>query len=918
MANDKLIIKGARQHNLKNVDIELPRNQLVVFTGPSGSGKSSLAFDTIYAEGQRRYTESMSAYARQFLERTEKPDVDFITGLSPAIAIQQQTQTRTPRSTVATATEIYDYLRLLFARIGKTFSPISGQEVKKDTPNAVAKFIVENCDGRFYLGFPLPDFGKKTSTKQLIELLKSRGFFRVLIADVLVDLNQETPKSLENALVIVDRLAVKKDDEAFLTRFADSLETAFKEGNGVCMVKMLGEEIFTFSEVFELDGIRFQEPNPQLFSFNSPIGACPTCQGFGKASGIDANLVIPNPNLSIRQGALAPFNTEAWRDWHKSLIASCARTKLPIDTPYYRLLQEDKDKLWNGFDEFKGINAFFEHLASEKYKMHYRILAARYRGYTVCPDCDGHRLRKEALYVQINGKNIGEISAMTIEEAEAFFANFQPTEFELQVADQILAEIKKRLLFLHKVGLEYLQLNRLSQTLSGGESQRIHLATSLGSALVGAMYVLDEPSIGLHPRDTHRLISSLEHLRDLGNSVLVVEHDKDMMEHADVIVDLGEGSGTLGGNITFKGTYPEILVAKDSLTGKYLSDRLGIEVPKKRRPFNPDFKLVLQGASQNNLKHLDVTFPLGMLVAVTGVSGSGKSTLVHDTLFAGLKRLKEGYTEEVGKHKSILGHVLVDNVEMIDQTPIGKSPRSNPATYTKVWDDIRDLMALSPLAQVRGYQSGFFSFNVAGGRCETCQGDGVTKIEMQFLADLYLTCEGCNGKRFKQEVFDVQINGKNVHDFLNMTVDDAVAFFADYPKICRKIKVLQDVGLGYITLGQPSNTLSGGEAQRVKLASFLAKPSKDHTLYVFDEPTTGLHFDDIRKLLKAFNALIEKGHSIILIEHNLDVIKSADWVIDIGPEGGDKGGYLVAEGTPEEVANVAESITGKYLKEVLR
>lgn len=917
MANDKVIIKGARQHNLKNLDLEVPRNQLVVFTGPSGSGKSSLAFDTIYAEGQRRYTESMSAYARQFLERTEKPDVDFITRLSPAIAIEQQTQTRTPRSTVATSTEIYDYLRLLFARIGKTFSPISGNEVQKDTPNSVAKFITKSQEGRFVLGFDLPNFGKKATVKQQIEILKSRGFFRLMIAEEFIDLNIQTPKSLEDALVIVDRLAVKNEDEAFLTRLADSLEIAFQEGHGNCVIQMMGGERFVFSEAFTLDGITFQEPSPQLFSFNSPIGACPTCQGFGKASGIDANLVVPNPNLSVRQGALAPFNSEAWRDWHKSLIASCARTQFPIDSPYYRLSQEDKDKLWNGFDTFNGIYAFFEYLASEKYKMHFRILAARYRGYTTCPDCHGHRLRPEALYVKINGKHIGEIVQMTIEEAEAFFKDFQPTEFELKVAEQILSEIKNRLLFLHKVGLEYLQLNRLSQTLSGGESQRIHLATSLGSALVGAMYVLDEPSIGLHPRDTHRLISSLVHLRDLGNSVLVVEHDKDMMEHADLIVDMGEGSGSLGGNITFKGTYPEILQSPKSLTGKYLSDRLRIETPKKRRPFNPDFKLVLQGANQNNLKNLDVTFPLGMLVAVTGVSGSGKSTLVQNTLFAGLKRLKEGYTEEVGKHKSILGHVLVDNIEMIDQSPIGKSPRSNPATYTKVWDDIRDLMALTPLAQLRGYQSGFFSFNVAGGRCETCQGDGVTKVEMQFLADLYLTCEGCNGKRFKQEVFDVQINGKNVHDLLRMTVDDAVAFFAEYPKIARKIKVLQDVGLGYITLGQPSNTLSGGEAQRVKLASFLAKPTKDHTLYIFDEPTTGLHFDDIKKLLKAFNALIEKGHSIILIEHNLDVIKSADWVIDIGPEGGEKGGDLVAEGTPEQVATVTESITGKYLKEAL-
>ncbi|MEM1096918.1 MAG: excinuclease ABC subunit UvrA [Bacteroidota bacterium] len=937
LAKDHIVIRGARVHNLKNIDLDLPRNRLIVFTGPSGSGKSSLAFDTIYAEGQRRYVESLSAYARQFLERMDKPDADLISGLAPAMAIEQKTTSKNPRSTVATQTEIYDHLRLLYARIGTTISPVSGEAVTKDSPRSVAQELAETLeDGtRFYLCFPLPS-RKKIKTQQELEVLRQRGFFRLLVlptakgiekgkAEEIIDLNTTPPEQVKTSktrlLVLVDRLALKRGDEASQSRIADSVEQAFREGGGRAIVIPRGKpgEPQHFSQFFERDGMTFVEPTPHLFSFNSPLGACPTCQGFGRVPGIDPDLVVPNPMLSIRQGALAPFRTEQWSTHFRDLIRVAMQERMNIDKPYDELTEDELKLIWDGKGDYIGVHGFFKLLQKQNYKMHYRIFYARFRGYSRCPDCHGYRLRPEALYVKVGGLHIGEVSELTTQDALAFFHNLKLTPYQQSVAGRVYDEICKRLRYLVEVGLDYLTLDRLSMTLSGGESQRINLATSLGSALVGSLYVLDEPSIGLHPRDTDRLIQILEHMRDIGNTVLVVEHEAEMMRRADQIVDIGPGSGQFGGEIVFQGPYDAVLTDGDSLTGAYLSGRKEIEVPAARREIDDEYALVVQNARQHNLKRLTATFPLGVITCVTGVSGSGKSTLVNGTLYQALKRLKGDHDadQKVGAHDAILGHVLVDQVEMVDQSPIGRTPRSNPITYIKAFDDIRKLFAGTHLAQVRGYKPGYFSFNVPGGRCEVCQGEGVVQIEMQFLADLFLECEACKGKRYKKDVLEVKYHGKNIHDVLSMTVDEAVDFFSDVKSVARKMQVLHDIGLGYLTLGQPSNTLSGGEAQRIKLAAHLGKRTKEHTLYLFDEPTTGLHFDDIRKLLAAFNRLVEQGHSVILIEHNLDVIKSSDWVIDLGPEGGIKGGFIVAEGTPEDLAANPDSVTGRFLKDLL-
>ena len=957
-----IVVRGARQHNLKGIDLDLPRNRLIVITGPSGSGKSSLAFDTIYAEGQRRYVESLSAYARQFLERMDKPDADLITGLAPAIAIEQKTGSKNPRSTVATQTELYDHLRLLYARIGRTFSPVSNQEVTRDTPRSVVEELHRRAgDGaRFQICFPVPSHPDRSLHDEL-SILRQRGFFRILLLpeqspntppntppDVLpdtpdtlphaahhgnpgqgkvFDLNETPPEALsdhdpERLLVVVDRLAIRSADEANRSRTADSVEQAFREGAGHCVVRFREGETLRFSESFERDGICFEPPIPLLFSFNSPFGACTHCQGFGRIMALDEQLVIPNPDLSIRQGAVAPFRTEQWSQHFRELVHVSAKRRIDIDVPYRSLSQDVRTMIWEGADGYVGIRGFFDFLEQRNYKMHYRIFQARFRSYLPCPDCGGARLRPEALYVKIDGCHIGEICELTTKDARQFFEQLVLTEYECKVAGRVLEEIRKRLKYLVDVGLDYLTLDRLSQTLSGGESQRINLATSLGSALVGSLYVLDEPSIGLHPRDNDRLIDILENLRDIGNTVLVVEHEAAMMERADQIVDLGPGAGRFGGEVVFQGSIEDLLNGVDapegpSATGAYLSGRRRIPVPAGRRPVREEHVLLVENARENNLKRLDVRFPLGMITCVTGVSGSGKSTLVHGTLFNGLMRPKGRSIGSTGAHDAIRGGSLIDQVEMVDQAPVGRTSRSNPATYTKAFDAIRELLASTSQARMRGFKPGYFSFNVPGGRCETCQGEGVVKIEMQFLADLHLECEACKGRRYKQEALEIRYRGKHVHDILSMTVDEAADFFAGHTGISKKLGVLQSIGLGYLTLGQSSNTLSGGESQRLKIASFLGKPSRDRVLYLMDEPTTGLHFDDIRKLLDALNALVDEGHSVILIEHNLDVIKNTDWVIDLGPEGGRRGGFVVAEGTPEAIAAHPDSHTGRFLRDML-
>ncbi|RNC83912.1 MAG: excinuclease ABC subunit UvrA [Balneola sp.] len=917
-----IIVKGARTHNLKNIDVEIPRNKLTVVTGVSGSGKSSLAFDTIYAEGQRRYVESLSSYARQFLERMDKPDVDFMQGISPAMAIQQKTTSSNPRSTVGTTTEIYDYLRLLFARIGVTYSPISGKRVKKDSPRtAIAELFETQEEGaRFYVLFPIPKRDKKKISDEL-RVLKEKGLARLLRLEdeQVLDLTQEEPElkkfKPDAYRVLVDRLVVK-DDEATITRIADSLETAFREGAGRCSIKIRNGDELPFSERFELDGMEFTEPTPQMFSFNNPFGACPKCEGFGKVTGIDEDLVIPDHDKTLRNNAISPFDSPKFSAHLKDLVRVASREKFSIDTPYSELPKEVKNIVWRGKDEYIGIWKFFDQVKSQNYKVHMRVLYSRYRGYSRCPECEGYRIRKDAQYVKVGNMHAGEVSELTIGHAREYFDKLELSDFEKEVAGQILFEIRKRLKYLDEVGLDYLTLDRLANTLSGGESQRISLANALGSSLIGSMYVLDEPTIGLHPRDNDRLIQILESLRDIGNTVLVVEHDPEMMKAADNIIDIGPFAGVHGGEVVYAGDFPKLLEA-DTLTGKFLSGRKNIELPKKRRKGNGR-SIHLEGASEHNLKNIDVEFPLGLLLVVTGVSGSGKSTLVHDTLYGGIRKHIGSYNQKVGRFRNISGLSTVHNVEMVDQSPIGRSSRSNPATYTKAFDGIRDVFAATRQAKIMGYTPGHFSFNVPGGRCETCQGEGVQKIEMQFMADIELTCEVCNGTRFRKDILNVKYRGQSIHEVLDMPISEAIDFFVDEKNIINKLTPLEKVGLGYLKLGQSATTLSGGEAQRVKLARFLTKSSSEHTVYFFDEPTTGLHFEDVAKLLDAFNELVNSGHSVIIIEHNLDIIKSADWIIDVGPEGGFGGGQIVTEGTPEDVIKSTKSHTGKYLSDYLK
>jgi excinuclease ABC subunit A len=924
---DRIVIRGARVHNLKNISLELPRNKLIVFTGVSGSGKSSLAFDTIYAEGQRRFVESLSSYARQFLERMDKPDVDFIQGISPAIAIEQKTTARNPRSTVGTTTEIYDYLRLLFARIGKTYCPKCGGLVKRDSVRTIIEKLRdvsgERDDLKLYVLFPMHHH-KDVSMKREVENLKRQGFFRFLYKDEIIDLNEKSlpaKAKLQDVLVLVDRLIFRKTEEN--NRFADSIETAFLNGDGYTIIRLLdGNQDYKFSQHFECPScnIRFEEPDPRLFSFNNPFGACPRCQGFGRAVGIDMDLVVPNKDLSIRDGAIQPWTTPKWHDYLRSLLRTAYDAKLRVDVPFRELTEREVDIVVNGYEDFDGVLKFFKYVEKKAYKIYYRVLLSRYRGYTLCDACDGARLRPEALNIRIGAKTIHDLVKVTIDEVFEFFQKLTLSGFEIEIGKRILDELKKRLKYLVDVGIGYLTLDRLSNTLSGGESQRINLATALGSSLVGSLYVLDEPSIGLHPRDNEKLIHILRSLRDVGNTVVVVEHDADMMRAADVVLDMGPHAGEFGGEVIYQGDFKRLMNAANSLTGEYLSGEKSIDVPKKRRPLTKK-KITIRGAAEHNLRSIDVEIPLNLFVAVTGVSGSGKSTLIHDILHAGLKRLKGTFDEKVGKHKSIDGADAIGDVELVDQSPIGKTPRSNPTTYIKAFDLIRDVFASTQAAKIHGYGPGHFSFNVPGGRCETCEGSGIQVVEMQFLADLELTCEMCKGKRFKKEVLEIRYHGKNVDDVLGMTVTEALAFFnsaANGKRIAKRLQVLDDVGLGYIRLGQSATTLSGGEAQRIKLASHLVNQEEGkHTLFIFDEPTTGLHFDDIAKLLNCFTALIAKGNSVLIIEHNMDVIKCADWIIDLGPEAGDEGGRIVTTGTPEDVARCKQSYTGKFLKKYL-
>jgi len=915
-----ILIKGAQIHNLKNLDVVIPRNELVVITGLSGSGKSSLAFDTLYAEGQRRYVESLSSYARQFLGRLDKPKVEYIKGIAPAIAIEQKVNTTNARSTVGTSTEIYDYLKLLFARIGKTFSPISGNEVKKDTVSDVVNAVKQfDIDSKWLLLSPIHlEEGRKLEDK--LKVLLQQGFARILVNNEMVRLDEIEQHSLDNKdiLLIIDRIVVK-DEEDFYNRLADAVQTAFFEGKGICFLQELDtKKRMEFSANFELDGITFLEPNIHLFSFNNPYGACPTCEGYGNIIGIDDELVIPNSALSVYENAVYPWRGESMSWYRDQLVNNAYKFDFPIHKPYFELSEEQKDLIWKGNAFFTGLDDFFQELEEKNYKIQNRVMLSRYRGKTKCNTCKGKRLRKEANYITVGGKTISELVDLSIKRLIPFFNDLNLSEYDQKVAKRLLIEINNRLAFLSDVGLDYLTLNRNSATLSGGESQRINLATSLGSSLVGSMYILDEPSIGLHPKDTERLIKVLKNLRDLGNTVIVVEHDEDIMKAADRIIDIGPEAGTFGGELVAEGNFAEILQA-DSLTAKYLNGQLEIAVPKKRRKSNNFIEI--KGARENNLQNVDVAFPLESLTVITGVSGSGKSTLVKKILFPAMQKKLEGIGDKAGQFSEMTGSFShIKHIEYVDQNPIGRSSRSNPVTYIKAYDDIRDLYAKEKLSKVRGYQAKHFSFNVDGGRCETCKGEGSINVEMVFMADVSLPCDTCGGKRFKKEVLEVAFEGKNIDDILTMTIDDAIAFFAEnkQTKITQKLQPLQDVGLGYVQLGQSSSTLSGGEAQRIKLASFLVKGvTKEKALFVFDEPTTGLHFHDIKKLLASFDALIEKGHSIIVIEHNLDLIKCADWIIDLGPEGGENGGQLLAVGTPEEIVKNKKSITGSYLKDKL-
>jgi excinuclease ABC subunit A len=925
---DFIIIKRARVNNLKDLSVAIPRNKMVVITGLSGSGKSSLAFDTLFAEGQRMYVESLSAYARQFLGRMEKPEVDYIRGVSPAIAIEQKVNTRNPRSTVGTTTEIYDYLKLLFARTGKTISPISGQEVKRDTVTSVVDTINRNPQNtRVMIACPL-HIKKGRKLQDELKLLMSKGFARVVVNGEVqfieafldqVSADRKKKSAATSLLeVLIDRLAVNAADEDTTFRLSDSVQTAFFEGEGDCIVYAEGQKKRQFSDRFELDGMKFVEPSPNFFSFNNPFGACRTCEGFGKILGIDEDLVIPDKSLSVYEGAIAPWRSETMGEWQKPLVKNGIKFDFPIHRPYNELTPAQQALIWNGNEYFEGINGFFKYLESKTHKIQYRVLLSRYRGRTNCPDCKGTRLRKDAQYVKIAGSSITDLVLMPIEDTGAWFDSLKLNVHDAKIADRLLTELKSRLSYMVKVGLGYLTLNRLTSTLSGGEYQRIKLATSLGSALVGSMYVLDEPSIGLHPRDTDRMVGVLKSLRDLGNTVIVVEHEEEIMRAADQIIDIGPDAGNNGGRLVFQGSVGEINGKVQTHTTNYLSGREEITVPKQRRKWKD--AIAVFGARENNLKNLTVKFPLGVLTVVTGVSGSGKSTLVKRILYPAVGRLNGSVSETPGRYDKLEGdYGKITQVEFVDQNPIGKSSRSNPISYVKAYDAIRQLFADQALAKRRGYKPSHFSFNVEGGRCETCQGEGEIKVEMQFMADIFLKCESCLGSRFKQEILEITYNGKHIADVLDMTVGDGLDFFRDKKAIYDKVLPLHDVGLGYVKLGQSSNSLSGGEAQRVKLASFLGKnASEGNILFIFDEPTTGLHFHDISRLLKAVNALVDNGHSVIIIEHNLEVIKSADWLIDLGPEGGEKhGGTIVFEGTPEEMVRKGKGHTAQFLKRKL-
>lgn len=915
-----IAIKGARVHNLKNVSVTIPRNKLVVVTGVSGSGKSSLTIDTLFAEGQRRYAESLSAYARQFMQRMNKPDVDDIKGLCPAIAIEQKVITRTPRSTVGSMTEIYDYLRLLFARVGKTISPISGKQVKKQDVTDVINTIKTLNDGdKVFILVPFK-INKNRNVQEELNILLQKGFSRIYhqkeiikIDDLLESKKISTIKYQLSTYVLVDRIIKKDFEEEDLHRISDSVNTAFYEGEGEMQIEINGTKKITFSNKFELDGIVFEEPVPNLFSFNNPYGACPTCEGFSQILGIDKDLIIPNPQLSVYEGAVAPWKGEKLVWWKDQFIQKAKNTKFPIHKPIIDLSVAEMQLLWSGGNGALGINDFFKEVEANLYKVQYRVLLSRYRGRTACTACNGYRLRKEALYIKVTDKHIGQLCEVPVKELKTWFDKLKLSAFDTVVAKRILIEIEHRIKTLLDVGLGYLTLNRLANSLSGGESQRIQLTRSLGSNLTNSLYILDEPSIGLHSRDTSRLIKVLKELRDLNNTVVVVEHDEMMMREADYIIDMGPLASHLGGEVVAAGNYKELIANDKSLTGKYLNGKLKIEPPKQIRKWTRS--ITVEGARQNNLKNINVEFPLNVLCVVTGVSGSGKTTLVKQILYPALQKLKGEFTEKSGIHKSIKGDVdFIAQIEMVDQNPIGKSSRSNPVTYIKAYDEIRDLYSKQHMSKIRGFLPKHFSFNVDGGRCDACKGEGEQTVEMQFLADVHLTCDVCNGKRFKDEVLEVKYNHKNIYELLEMSVDQAIEFFVDEPSVAKKIKPLSDVGLGYVKLGQSSDTLSGGEAQRVKLASFLGKgKAQGSVLFIFDEPTTGLHFNDIKKLLTSFNALIEQGHSILVIEHNTDVIKSADWVIDLGPEAGDAGGNLVFSGKPANLKKCKESFTGKYL-----
>jgi len=932
-SKDHIVVINSRVNNLKNLSVALPRNMLIVITGLSGSGKSSLAFDTLYADGQRRYVESLSSYARQFLGRMDKPDVDAIKGISPAIAIEQKVKTRNPRSTVGTSTEVYEYIKLLFARIGITYSPISGNEVKRHSVSDVVSFFESLPDQSTALIYaPLILNGDRTLVQQLTILLQ-QGFSRMIfkseivkIEEVIEQINKKT--KADDTFLVIDRIRIDKEDHDLPARIADSVQTAFYEGEGTCLVEYEQKQktkTTTFSNKFELDGITFEEPSVNMFTFNNPYGACKTCEGFGSIIGIDEDLVIPNKSLSVYDDCVACWKGEKMSEWKEALLAVAYKFDFPVHKPYYKLSENEKELLWNGNDYFRGIHEFFKHVEEQTYKIQYRVMLSRYRGKTRCPDCKGTRLRNDTNYVKVGGKTISEIVQMQLQDAFIFFNELKLNEHDQKVSRRLLIEINNRLKFLNDVGLGYLNMNRLSNSLSGGESQRINLATSLGSSLVGSMYILDEPSIGLHPRDTDRLIGVLKNLRNLGNTVIVVEHDEEIIRQSDEIIDIGPDAGEHGGELVFQGNFDQLKENDKSYTALYLTDRKKIVVPARRRKWN-DY-IEVKSAIEHNLKNIDVKFPLNILTVITGVSGSGKSTLVRDILYPALKKEFGGIIDKSGKFGMLEGDInRVREIEYIDQNPIGRSSRSNPATYLKAYDDIRQVFANQPLAKLRGYKAGNFSFNIPGGRCEQCEGEGLIKVEMQFMADIHLTCDECHGKRFKDDLLEVKYREKSITDILEMTVTQAIEFFqsakkqtSSEKKIVEKIKPLEEVGLGYLRLGQPSNTLSGGEAQRIKLAFFLSKGSNgSSTMFIFDEPTTGLHVHDIGKLLNSFNALIEIGHTIIVIEHNTEIIKSADWLIDLGPEGGDAGGFVVFEGIPEELAACKNSYTGKYLLKKLK